>query len=276
MRSVRVMPARTCSHPLGASRIASGPPRLLYRLHQEKRVRHYSERTEEAYRAWVVRFVRFCGMRHPSRVGAEEVRAFLSHLAVDGAVASSTQNQAMAALVFLYRDVLNAPMGSFMAIVRAKRPKRLPVVLTRGEVRGVLRAMHGTSHLVAMMLYGSGLRLLECLTLRVKDIDFEHRSVVVRGGKGAKDRVTMLSERVNPLLRAHLADVQQRSHADLTSGGGFVALPDAFVRKQPLAARDWLWQWVFPAGRQYVDPTSGERRRHHVDESVVQSRTHDG
>lgn len=245
-----------------------GAPRLLASLREAIRLRHYSPRTERAYRHWVIRFVRFHGTRHPRELGGAEVERFLKDLAVRGRVSASTQNQARAALLFLYREVLRAPLTQ--AMVRARGPTRLPVVLTRGEVRAVLARLDGQPRLVALLLYGGGLRLLEALSLRVQDVDLDGRQLLVRHGKGGKDRVTVLPASAVDRLRDHLADVRRVHARDLTEGGGHVVLPAALARKYPAASREWMWQWVFPATRGYVDARTGERRRHHLHESAVQ------
>ena len=245
---------------------------LLAQVRRAIRLRHYSRRTEEAYVAWVRRFVRFCGLRHPRELGPSDVTRFLSSLAVDRRVSASTQNQALSALVFLYRDVLDMPVGWLCAMVRAKRPGRLPVVLTRDEVRRVLSRMkgRGASALVVGLLYGTGVRLLEALQLRVKDIDFARNEIIVRGGKGDRDRVTMLPERLKGPLLHRLAAVQAQHERDVAAGAGWVALPGAYAGKNPNAGRDWGWQWAFPATRLYQDPHTGQRRRHHLHETMVQ------
>jgi integron integrase len=234
------------------------------------RLRHYSRRTEEAYLRWVVRFVRFHGTRHPRELGGREIEGFLSSLAVRGGVSAATQNQARAALVFLYRDVLRTPVPLIEDVVRAKRPVRLPVVLTRQEVRDVIARLDGQPRLVALLLYGAGLRLLEALTLRVKDIDLEAGQLLVRNGKGSKDRVTVLPRTAIEPLRLQLERVRQMHQRDLAAGGGRVVLPGALEEKYPAAGRDWVWQWVFPASSRYRDAATGERRRHHLHESAVQ------
>jgi integron integrase len=216
--------------------------------------------------------VRFSGLRHPRELGVGDVTRFLSNLAVERRVSASTQNQALSALVFLYREVLNMPVGWLNALVRAKRPGRLPVVLTRDEVRRVLSRMNGrgASALVVGLLYGTGVRLLEALRFRVKDIDFARNEIIVRGGKGDRDRVTMLPERLKgPLLR-HLAEVRGQHERDVAAGAGWVELPGAYGGKNPNAGREWAWQWVFPARRIYEDPRTGQRRRHHLHETMVQ------
>jgi integron integrase len=228
-------------------------PKLLARLRRAIRLHHYSPRTEHAYVYWVRRFVRFHGTRDPATMGESEVAAFLSDLAVRGQVAASTQNQALGAVLFLYQQVLGRRLQWVDGVVHAKRPVRLPVVLTPGEVRAVLSHLRGSFWLVAMLLYGAGLRLLEALELRVKDLDFERREIRLRSGKGAKDRVTVLPEAVIPRLREHLDEVQRRHRRDLAAGGGAVPLPGALDRKLPGAAQDWAWQWVFPASRRQVE-----------------------
>jgi integron integrase len=246
------------------------PPRLLDRLRAAIRTRHYSRRTEEAYLGWTKRFILFHRKRHPAAMGAEEVNAFLSHLAVDDNVSASTQVQAMSALIFLYRHVLEDPLPWLDDIVRAARPRKLPVVLTREEVRALLAAMTGTPGLVAAILYGGGLRLLEALRLRIKDVDFPARLLIVREGKGTKDRRTMLPDSLQQSLRAHIEGVRRLHRKDLAAGRGAVWLPDALERKYVSAAREFGWQYLFPASRTAIDPRSGVERRHHLDESAVQ------
>jgi integron integrase len=209
-------------------------------------------------------------MRHPKEMGATEVAAFLSHLAVRGKVSASTQNQALSALLFLYRHVVGIELEWVDGVLRAKRPVRLPIVLTRGEVAAVLRRMRGVDRIMASLLYGSGLRLLECAHLRVKDVDLTRREITVRDGKGRKDRVTMLPAAIAKPLGAHLEKVKQQHEADLRKGLGSVELPDALERKYPKAPWEWAWQWVFPATRLYTDMKTGRRRRHHLHESVLQ------
>ena len=244
-------------------------PRLAERLAAAMRVRHMSRRTEEAYLGWVRRFIVFHGKRHPSAMGEGEIRAFLDHLAVAGQVSASTQNQALAALLFLYRDVLHQPLGELGEIVRAHRPKRLPVVLTREEVRAVLAALAGEPRLVAGLLYGSGLRLLEALRLRVKDVDFDYGQLLIRDAKGRKDRVTVLPRTLSDRLRAHLARVRALHQQDLEHDLGRVHLPDALARKYPNANREWAWQYVFPAAQLSKDPRTGSLQRHHLHEHTL-------
>ena len=234
------------------------------------RVRHYAIRTEQAYLDWVRRFVLFNGKRHPRDMGADEVRAFLTHLAVDGNVAPSTQNQALNALVFLYRYVIESPLGEIPGIVRANRPPKLPVVLSRDEIGRVLAGLSGVYWLVACLQYGSGLRLMESVRLRVKDLDFEHRALFVRAGKGGKDRVVTLPDELITPLRRQLEYRRNLFEQDRMAGVATVYLPHALARKYPNAATQWGWQYVFASDRLSRDPRSDVRRRHHVDESSVQ------
>lgn len=245
-------------------------PKLLDRVRSALRVRHYSRRTERSYVGWIRRYVLFHGKRHPQEMSAPEVRDFLSSLATEGNVSASTQNQALAALLFLYRHVLEIELPWLDDVVRARRPVRLPTVLTRAEVARVLDALDGVPKLVAVLLYGSGLRLLECLQLRVKDVDFAGNLLRVREGKGNRDRVALLPGVARLALAEHLAHVRRAHQRDLDGGGGRVRLPCAIARKFPRAAQEWAWHWVFPATRTYVDPADGLRRRHHLHESVVQ------
>jgi integron integrase len=273
-RGVRELPpialeADSLRRPAAAS-AAEHRPKLLKMLRSEIRLRHYSPRTEKAYTAWVRRFVRFNDNVHPERLGAPAVRAFLSDLATRGRVSASTQNQARAALLFLYREVLRSPLPFLDLVTPAKTPRRIPVVLSRNEVELVLGRVQGVSQLVCLLLYGAGLRLLEALTLRVKDIDFENSEITVRGGKGAKDRRTPLPSSLVDDLRMQLASVRKLHAADLAEGAGSVALPGALGRKYPSAARELGWQWVFPATRRYRERATGVERRHHFHESAAQ------
>ena len=246
-------------------------PSLLTQVRRAVRVRHYSRRTADAYVGWIKRFIRFCGMRHPRELGPADVSRFLTHLAVDGKVTASTQNQALSAIVFLYREVLDLPVGWLAALVRAKRSVRVPVVLTKDEVRRVLARLKGRDvvALISGVLYGTGMRLLEALRLRVKDLDFATNEIVVRGGKGDRDRVTMLPECLKGTLLKHLATVRTQHERDLTSGAGWVELPGALAIKYPNAGREWAWQWVFPATRTY-EVAGSQPRRHHLHQTVVQ------
>lgn len=249
---------------------ATSKPKLLEQVSRAARLRHLSIRTEEAYRNWIRRYVRFHGTRHPTDLGPEEVRAFLSSLATEGKVSASTQNQALAALLFLYRSVLEQALPEISDVVRARRPKRLPVVWTRAEARQVLSRLRGTHALAAGLLYGSGLRLLECLRLRIKDLDFAEATLMVRDGKGQKDRVTMLPTTLAAPLQTQIRTVRKTYEADLARGLGCVYLPDALARKYPNAERSWGWQYLFPAPHPSTDPRSGEVRRHHLSESALQ------
>lgn len=246
------------------------PPKLLDQLRESLQVRHYSLRTEDAYLDWVRRFILFHGKRHPRDMGAPEVQAFLSHLAVDRRVSPSTQNQAKAALLFLYRHLLEVDLPWLAEVVQAKRQPRLPTVLTPGEVRALLDQMEGAMGLLVQVLYGTGMRLMEGLRLRVKDVEFERREIVVREGKGGKDRVTMLPERLIAPLRAHLDRVRALHERDLEEGFGEVFLPEALAEKWKAAPRAWGWQWVFPSAQRSVDPRSGVTRRHHLQPESVQ------
>ena len=248
----------------------SSPPKLLHRVRAACRVRHLSLRTERAYVHWIRAFVRYHDLRHPAAMGSPEVSGFLMHLAVEREVAPSTQNQARSALVFLYREVLEQPLGELTRPPSVRRPTRLPVVLTPGEVDAVLKRMRAPHRLVAQLLYGSGLRLMEALRLRVKDVDFEAGHLVVREGKGGHDRRAPLPRRLRPRLDAHLADVRMLHQRDLQNGHGEVFLPYALARKYPNAGRSWGWQYVFPATKLSVDPRAGVLRRHHRSTSSVQ------
>jgi integron integrase len=245
-------------------------PRLLDQVRSAVRLRHYSIRTEEAYVNVIRRFILFHRKRHPKEMGADEIRQYLSHLATDGNVAASTQNVALAALLFLYREVLQLDLPLIEGVERAKRPQRIPVVLTLEEVKRMLALITGTYHLMASLLYGSGLRLMECVRLRVKDLDFDYRQIIVRDGKGQKDRRTVLPQPLIEPLRHHLARVRLQHEEDVRLGCGRVYLPYALERKYPQAAVEWVWQYVFPAARLSVDPRSGERRRHHASEDRLQ------
>lgn len=244
--------------------------RLLDRVRQAIRVRHYSPKTEQAYVSWVRRYVRFHGTRHPDEMGAEEVKAYLNHLAVARKVSASTQNQALSALLFLYREVLGRDLPWLDDLTRAKRPARVPVVLTVAETQALLERLRGVPWLVASLLYGGGLRLMEALRLRIQDVDLERHEIIVRRGKGQKDRRTVLPARVRRPLVANLERVQAQHQRDLALGAGHVALPDALAEKYPDASREWRWQWVFPASNRYRDRATGQIRRHHFHESAVQ------
>ena len=245
-------------------------PRLLDQVSEAIRARHYSRRTEETYALWIKRFILFHGKRHPTEMGGPEVTQFVSSLASKGRVSASTQNQALSAILFLYRFVLGRKMEWLDEIVWAKASPRLPVVLSRDEVRAVLEKLDGSPWLMASLLYGAGLRLLECARLRIKDVDFDRNEILVREGKGGRDRRTMLPEHLRTHLRTHLESVRRQHQKDLQRNAGWVELPGALERKYPNAGREWIWQWVFPATRTYVEPQTKKRRRHHLHESVLQ------
>ncbi|MCA8956015.1 MAG: integron integrase, partial [Planctomycetes bacterium] len=234
------------------------------------RLRHFSPRTEEAYLGWMRRYYEFHGRRDPTTLDAEHVTASLNDLATHRRVAASTQNQALAALLFFYRHVLEIELPWLDDLVHARAPQRLPVVLTQDEVRAVLAHLDGVPHLMTKLLYGCGLRLLECCRLRVKDVDFGRNQIAVRSGKGDKDRVTMLPATVRSELMTHLEAVHAQHARDLADGAGWVELPGALAKKLPSAGREWAWSWVFPATRIYVERETGQRRRHHLHETVVQ------
>lgn len=245
-------------------------PRLLDQVRNVIRCKHYSIRTEHSYLDWIKRYILFHKKQHPQDLDEKHISAFLTHLAVAKKVASSTQNQALCALVFLYRDVLKKELGEFEDLVRAKKPEKLPVVFTQEEVKQVLLQMNGVNWLMGQLLYGAGLRVMECVRLRVKDIDFGYNQIVVRDGKGKKDRVTMLPNIIVDELQRHLLKVKKIHENDLKAGFGAVYLPYALERKYKNANRDWAWQYVFPAVKRSTDPRSGIVRRHHLSESVPQ------
>ncbi|MDR2012674.1 MAG: integron integrase [Rhodanobacter sp.] len=248
----------------------SRPPKLLDQLREAIRARHYSIRTENVYCDWARRFILFHDKRHPRDMAADEVTAFLTHLANERSVSASTQNQAKSALLFLYKQVLGIELSRLDEIVQAKRGTRLPVVLTPREVHALLGATQGTMGLIVGLLYGTGMRLLECLRLRVKDVELARREILIREGKGNKDRVTILPENLVLPLRKHLVRVKVLHDADIAAGFGEVYLPDALTRKYPRAARHWGWQWVFPSPVRSLDPRSGVERRHHIHPESVQ------
>ncbi len=267
-------PAAVCRSqaPAGGS---VRPAKLMDQVHEAFRVRHYSRHTEESYCRWIVRYIRFHGVRHPAEMGEQEINAFLTDLAVHGKVSASTQNQALAALLFLYRNVIGRDIGDLGEVIRARSPAHLPVVMTRDEVKAVLSHLSGDRWLMVSLMYGTGLRLMECLRLRVQDIDFGANEIVVRDGKGAKDRVTMLPARLRGPLREQLAKVRTVHERDLADGWGRVLLPAALDRKYPNAPADWRWQWVFPQERRWVNHETGAQGRHHVDPSLVQRAVND-
>ena len=248
------------------SRSLPGNPdkKLVERLHEAIRVRNYSRRTEQSYWYWIRYFIFFHGKRHPAEMGAQEVTAFLSWLATEQNVAAATQNQALSALLFLYKQVLGQELPWLDGIAHAKRPVRLPVVLTEAEVKRLLEFMDGSSRIMASLLYGAGLRQIECLQLRVKDVDFAYRQIFVRDGKGGKDRATMLPEHLIAGLQEQLGKVRALHRRDLDEGYGEVFLPHALARKYPRAGYEWGWQFVFPSGNRSAEPETGVIRRHHV------------
>ncbi|WP_269533272.1 integron integrase [Chitinimonas sp. BJYL2] len=248
----------------------TNPPRLLELVRQRIRLKHFSIRTEEAYLGWIKQFILFHGKRHPQEMGKDEIEAFLNHLVADRNVAAATQNQAKSALLFLYRAVLGMELPWLSDVESAKIPKRLPTVLSEYEVQTVLNNLTGTNALIGDLLYGAGLRLLEACRLRVKDVDFEAGQIVVRDGKGARDRITVLPQKVVPLLQLHLQRVAQLFADDANKGFAPVYLPNALSLKYPKAGREWGWQYVFPADRPSEDPRSGVIRRHHVSDQQVQ------
>lgn len=244
--------------------------RLLDQARDKLRLKHYSYRTEQSYIAWMKRFIFFHNKLHPAAMGEKEIEAFLTYLAVKRNVSASTQNQALCALLFLYKEVLGRELTWLDSMQRAKRPARLPVVLTALEVQKLLNNLQGRSWLMASLLYGAGLRLMECARLRVKDVDFSRHEIIVREGKGNKDRITMLPAALAAPLQSHLEKVKALHAQDLTEGFGDVALPFALAQKYPNAGREWGWQYVFPASKRSIDPYSGMERRHHIDEQTLQ------
>ena len=246
------------------------PKKLLDQVREAIRTKHYSRRTEQSYVSWIRRFILYYDKRHPKDMGTEEIENFLSYLATDLKVAPSTQNQAFNALLFLYKQVLRTDLGNNIQAVRAKRRRRILTVLTREETRKTIAALFDIHRLIVQLLYGAGLRLMECLRLRVKDVDFGNHQIVVRNGKGMKDRVTLLPDSVKQELEAHLEARKRLHEADDARGCGRVYLPYALARKYPNADRQWLWQYVFPAKSLYTDLNSGARMRHHIHESSVQ------
>jgi integron integrase len=246
-------------------------PKLLDQVRQLMRLRHYSLRTEEAYVGWIRRYILFHGKRYPNELDEKDVSEFLSDLAITGRVAAATQNQALNALLFLYKEVLQRELGFVGDALRVKRPPKMPIVLSPEEVRAVLSQLNGQYRLMAQLLYGSGLRLLECLRLRVKDVDLHYLHITVRDPKGGRERKTMLPVSLAAALREHLDNVKARHQRDLAQGFGSVYLPTALERKTPSASREWAWQYVFPADRRSIDPRTGIERRHHVNEKNLQN-----
>lgn len=245
-------------------------PKLLDQVRAKIRFKQYSIRTEQAYTDWIKRFILHFGKKHPREMGAAEIEQFLTHLAVQGQVAAATQNQARCALLFLYREVLDIELPWLDNVEQAKAPKRLPVVLNRDEIQAILSRLTGTHWLVASLLYGTGMRIMECLRLRVQTIDFKQNEIMIRDGKGFKDRVTMLPVSLASALQTHLVKVRELHQSDLAQGFGEVYMPQALERKYPNAAREWGWQYVFPAARLSTDPHTQSVRRHHVQEQAVQ------
>lgn len=258
------------SHPKPDIRTHDTRPKLLDMLRSALHARHYSRRTEQAYCYWVRRYIRFHKLRHPAEMAEPEMNSFLTHLAVEEKISASTQNQALAALLFLYRHVLGRKVGDLGEVVRARKPMRLPVVMTREEVRAVLDNLSGDRWLMASLMYGAGLRLSECLRLRVQELDFARNLILIRDGKGSKDRVTMLPGSLRAPLQEHLKKVKLVHERDLADGWGAVRLPMALDRKYPNAPREWCWQWVFPQENRWKNDRTGEQGRHHVDASLVQ------
>ena len=253
-----------------SSQVLHRSPKLLESLREALHVRHYSNRTEDTYCSWVKRFVHFHKLRHPKEMGELEINLFLTHLAVSEKVSASTQNQALSALLFLYRHVIGKEVGDLGHVIRARKPIHLPVVLTRDEVKALLAQLAGDKWLMASLMYGAGLRLMECLRLRVQDIDFASNEIMIRDGKGAKDRITMLPETLKQPLSDHLKNVKKVHDKDLADGWGRVLLPGALDRKYPNAPAEWRWQWVFPQENRWTNTKTGEEGRHHIDESLIQ------
>ncbi|MGB8953568.1 MAG: integron integrase [Candidatus Aminicenantales bacterium] len=250
-------------------------PRLFDLLRESLRSRHYSRRTERTYCLWVKRYIFFHNVRHPAEMAEPEINAFLTHLAVKEKVSASTQNQALAALLFLYRHVVGREVGDLSQVIRARKSTRLPVVMTREEVKSVLAQLTDYKWLMASLMYGAGLRLSECLRLRVQDIDFGRNEILVRDGKGAKDRITMLPISLKVPLQDHLTKVKEIHAKDLAAGWGRVQLPEALDRKYPNAPTEWRWQWIFPQGNRWKNTKTGEEGRHHIDESILQKAVKD-
>jgi integron integrase len=246
--------------------------KLLDQLSDEIRIRHYSIRTEQAYTQWVKRFILFNNKQHPAQLGAAQINAYLSHLAIAENVAASTQNQALNAIIFFYKEVLKITPPDFSSFIRAKRPQKLPIVLSKEEIHKIFGQLCGVYHLIASLLYGCGLRLMESLRLRVKDIDFNYKQITIRDGKGGKDRVTILPTACSNTLQLHLKKVRILHLQDLAEGNGAAYLPNALQVKYPSAAKSWGWQYVFPAPQLSVDPRTGIIRRHHITESMVQKK----
>jgi len=245
-------------------------PKLLDQFREALRSRHYSRRTEQTYCQWVKRFIYFHKMRHPAEMGEPEINAFLTHLAVRKKVSASTQNQALCSVLFLYRYILNREIGDLGQVIRARKPKRLPVVMTREEVKAVIIRLKDDKKLMVLLMYGTGLRLMECLRLRVQDIDFGRNEITIRDGKGEKDRRTMLPESIKKSLQDHLLKVKAIHNKDLAEDWGRVLMPNALDRKYPNAPAEWIWQWVFPQEKRWRNSKTGQEGRHHLDVSILQ------
>jgi len=245
-------------------------PRLLDQVRETIRTKHYSIRTEQSYVQWVRRYILFHNKRHPKDMGEKEINEFLKHLAVNRNVTASTQTQALCAILFLYKEVLNEEIGFVENIYRAKKPRRLPVVFTRQEIREIMQHLSGEKWLMVNIIYGAGLRLMECLRLRVKDVDFSYNQITVRDGKGKQDRITMLPESIKHALKKHIEKVWRIHQKDLKEGYGSVYMPYALSRKYRNAEREWGWQYIFPSRNRSVDPRSGKVRRHHLNQQVLQ------
>jgi len=263
------------ARPLSPTKANAAPDAAIRMYRDAIAARHYSPRTEATYRDWFGRFLAFHSGRDPFTLGEREINAFLTSLAVKQRVSASTQNQALAAIVFFFKNVACRPIAELGDVVRAKRPVRLPVVMSREEVRAVIGKLRGAHRLAARLMYGTGLRLAECLTLRVQDIDFDRNEILVRNGKGAKDRVTMLPDSLKAPLRDHLASVRELHERDLADGWGLVPLPGALDRKYTSASSDWCWQWVFPQSRRWKNDETRLEGRHHMDETIMQRAVHE-
>jgi integron integrase len=261
----------TILNVLPSNAAVASSPKLLDRVRWHLRVKHYSIRTEQAYVDWIRRYILFHHKRHPNEMGEKEIIRFLTHLAVEKNVAASTQNQAFSALLFLYQQVLERKLDFIDNVPRVSRPAKVPVVFTRAEAHAVLKRLHGENQLMAELLYGAGLRLMECVRLRVKDIDFGYNQITVRDGKGLRQRVTLLPQRLRRPLQLHLTHVRALHQRDLANGGGKVYLPFALERKYRSTNKSWPWQYVFPAAKLSIDPRSGETRRHHISEKNLQN-----
>lgn len=261
--------------PASITTDSSPSPKLLDQMRAALRVRHYSRRTEETYCQWVKQFIFYHHVRHPAEMAEPEINAFLSHLAVNKKVSASTQNQALCALLFLYRHVLSRDIGDLGEVIRARKPTRLPTVMTQAEVKAVLDSLVADRWLVASLLYGAGLRLMECLRLRVQDIEFSRCEIHIHDGKGAKDRITMLPDKIKAPLQEHLKKVRMIHEKDLAEGWGGVELPTALARKYPSAPAEWRWQWVFPQENRWINHKTKEQGRHHMDASIIQKAVRD-